>query len=522
MDGLKRLLLFTNSDFGQANVVLATAHELGLACEDVEIHIASFQDLRSGVGDASRFMQATATQQKKKIPRPFVFHEIEGTSWGPATKRPEMAIFETLELTPGLVNSAKGVAILPAVMIPWSPREFLDIYKETERVFDEVKPDLTIIEPLFTQGLTFCHHRGVRWMVLSPNTIKEFAVPVQPKLAALWKYPIACSALPYPIPWRLIPWNFCFGFVAGYTLLTDTRLKRTTEKLREEIDPCITLMTMMELGVLKPAPPNLPILVASSPDIDYPFSIIPRQLTSCGPIIRAASPINEADAGLAEWLSQGPTIYVNLGTHHKPNPTEAHEMSKAFRKVLEHADTLHSAGKPLQVLWKIGRLLDEEGNAPKRDSYSGEWALVTDEVQAYIKRDRVRITDWLVAEPMSVLESKNIVCSVSHGGANSFYEALCSGIPQALLPAWTDCYDFANRVELLGIGRWANKEAKPRWQENELTEALLEILFGPESAGMRKRAEEVASRHPEWEGRQMAAHEILNHLVRSGSLGPKW
>ncbi|VZI00355.1 unnamed protein product [Fusarium fujikuroi] len=190
MTDCKRLLLFTNSDFGQANVVLATAHELGLARQDVEIHIASFQDLRSGVDDASRFIQATATQQKKNIPRPFVFHEIEGTSWGPATKRPETAIFETLELTPGLVNSAKGVAILPAVMIPWSPKEFLDIYKETERVFNEVNPDLTIFEPLFTQGLTFCHHRGVRWMVLSPNTIKEFAVPVQPKLAALWKYPM--------------------------------------------------------------------------------------------------------------------------------------------------------------------------------------------------------------------------------------------------------------------------------------------------------------------------------------------
>ncbi|KAF5562487.1 UDP-glycosyltransferase 84B2 [Fusarium phyllophilum] len=431
MERLKRILLFTNSDLGQANVVLATAHELGLACEDVEIHIASFQDLRSGVDDASRFMQVTAAQQKKKISRRFVFHEIGGTSWGPATKRPETAIFETLELTPGLINSAKGFAILPAVMIPWSPREFLDSFRETERVFGEVKPDLIIVEPLFTQGLTFCHHRGVRWMVLSPNTIKEFAVPVQPKLAAF-----ACSALPYPIPWSLIPWNIYFGFVAGYTLVTDTRLKKTTEILRAEIDPSI-----------------------------------------------------------AEWLNQGPTIYVNLGTHHKSKSTEAHEMSKAFRKVLEHADTLHSAGKPLQILWKLGRVPDEEGNVPKGDSYTGEWALVTDELQAYIKQDRVRVTDWLVAEPKSVLESRSIICS-------------------ALLPAWTDCYDFANRVELLGIGRWANQEAKPRWKEDELARALLEILFGPESAGMRMRTDEIASRHPEWKGRQMAAQEIPDYLPR--------
>ncbi|KAF9764432.1 hypothetical protein IL306_002804 [Fusarium sp. DS 682] len=239
---------------------------------------------------------------------------------------------------------------------------------------------------------------------------------------------------------------------------------------------------------------------------------MPPQLTSCGPIIRAAPPIAEVDSALAVWLSRGPTIYVNLGTHHKSNPTEAHEMAKAFRNVLEHADTMESMEEPLQILWKLGRLPDEQGNVPKRDSYTGEWALITDELQAYIKQGRARVTDWLVAEPKSVLESHNIVCSVNHGGANSFYEALCSGVPQALLPAWTDCYDFANRVELLGIGRWANKKAKPRWKEDELAEALLDIIFGPESAGIRKRTEKIASRHPEWEGRQRAAQEILDYL----------
>ncbi|KAF4344787.1 UDP-glycosyltransferase 84B2 [Fusarium beomiforme] len=190
MAGNKRILFFTNSDFGQANVVLATAHALGLACHDAEIHIASFKDLRRGVDEASKFMQAIATQQQIAVPKPFIFHEIEGISWGLATKHPDTAIFETLELAPGFVNSAKGVAILPAVMVPWSPKEFLDIYKETERVFHEVRPDLAIIEPLFTQGLTFCHYQRVKWMVLSPNTTKEFAVPLQPNLAALWKYPM--------------------------------------------------------------------------------------------------------------------------------------------------------------------------------------------------------------------------------------------------------------------------------------------------------------------------------------------
>ncbi|KAF5020259.1 hypothetical protein F66182_7737 [Fusarium sp. NRRL 66182] len=463
----KRLLLFTNSDYGQANAVLATAHALGLTCQDFEIHIASFQDLERGVDGASRFMKAAAAEQKLRIPKDFVFHKVEGTSWGPATKHPDTAIFETLELAPGLVNSAKGVAILPAVMIPWGPEEFMRIYRETERVFDKVHPDLTIVEPLYTQALTLCHHRGVRWMVLSPNTIKEFAVPLQP---------------------------------------------RTNEVLRNKMDSSITLMTMMELGVLKPAPPGLPILVANSPDIDYPFSIIPPQLTSCGPIVRPAPLLRQVDAPLAAWISRGPTIYANLGTHHRSNPAEAYEMAKAFRDVLRYADELKPPGERFQILWKLGRTPDKQGNAPERDAYTDEWALVHDTLQPLIDQDRARVTDWLVAEPKSVLESQNIVCSVNHGGANSFHESLCSGVPQALLPAWTDCYDFANRVELLGIGRWANKKAKPRWKTDELADAMVEMLFGPDSAQIRRTAEEIASRHPEWEGRQKAAQEILRYL----------
>ncbi|KAM0391581.1 hypothetical protein ACHAPZ_011172 [Fusarium culmorum] len=513
MTTTKRLLFFTNSDYGQANVVLATAHAIGLENPNVEIHIASFQELEASVDNSSKFMQKSASQQKLPIPKSFIFHKINGISWGPATKRPGTAIFDTLELTPGFVNSAKGVATLPAVMVPWTPEEYMEIYWDTQRVYDEVNPDLTIVEPLYTHGLTFCHYRGVRWMVLSPNTIKEFAVPLQPKLAALWKYPMACSALPYPIPWSLIPTNIAFSLVAGYTLLTNTRLKNATNILREKVNSSIQLMTMMELGVLKPAPANLPILVANSPDIDYPFTVIPPQLTSCGPIVRAAPPIREVDPDLAAWLSRGPTIYINLGTHHKSSPDEAHGMAKALKKVLDKSDAQESKERPLQLLWKLGRTPDEEGNAPQQDSYNGVWAPVLDELQVHIKQDKVRVTDWLVAEPKSVVESKNIVCSVNHGGANSFHEGLCAGIPQVLLPAWTDCYDFANRVELLGIGRWGNKKAKPRWEKDELCNAIVDTIFGPESAQIQKTAREVAACHPEWEGRQKAAKEIIDYLT---------
>jgi hypothetical protein len=68
---------------------------------------------------------------------------------------------------------------------------------------------------------------------------------------------------------------------------------------------------------------------------------------------------------------------------------------------------------------------------------------------------------------------------------------------------------FANRVELLGIGVWANKQAKPRWERKELASALEGVLFGSEADKILARARDVASRHPEGVGREKAAREIL-------------
>jgi UDP:flavonoid glycosyltransferase YjiC (YdhE family) len=84
-----------------------------------------------------------------------------------------------------------------------------------------------------------------------------------------------------------------------------------------------------------------------------------------------------------------------------------------------------------------------------------------------------------------------------------------------LLPAWSDCYDFANRVELLGVGRWANKEAKPRWSQKELSTALREVILSPDSEQMREKVKKLSKLFPENIGRDRAAAEILAALKES-------
>ncbi|KAK4034463.1 hypothetical protein C8A01DRAFT_49169 [Parachaetomium inaequale] len=476
----KRILFFTNSDFGQANVVLATAHALLHIDPQVEIHIASFRPLEEEVKSTSAFALKAFLHKHSK---PIIFHPLDGISWGPATFRPEVGVAATNDLNPGLINSAKNILLIPSVMLPWRPDEFTSLYRQAESILADVQPDVTAIDPIFTPALTLCHHLKTNWLVLAPNTLKDFALPMQPNLAMLWKYPLVCSALPYPLPWSLTPLNILLNLVAAYALLTNPRIRATTAHLRRHTNnPNLSLMTANEMGVLRAPPAGLRVLCAISSDLDYPLSIIPPHLVPCGPIVRAVGPV---EGPLREWLARGRTLYVNLGTHLRADVVEAGEMAGALRDVLDRAEAV-GYGR-LQVLWKLGRKKTVGGEEVERDRFEGKWQGVCDVLRPEIEDGRVKVTDWVDAEPKAVLESGGVV----------------------LLPPWSDCYDFANRVEMLGIGRWANKEAKPRWKRDELATCLEDVLFGPEADKIREKARELAMRHPESAGRERAACEIL-------------
>jgi 2-acylglycerol O-acyltransferase 1 len=45
-------------------------------------------------------------------------------------------------------------------------------------------------------------------------------------------------------------------------------------------------------------------------------------------------------------------------------------------------------------------------------------------LQAEVEADTARIRPWFEVEPMAMLQTGQIVCSVHHGGANSWYEAI--------------------------------------------------------------------------------------------------
>lgn len=64
-----------------------------------------------------------------------------------------------------------------------------------------------------------------------------------------------------------------------------------------------------------------------------------------------------------------------------------------------------------QVIWKFN----------KRRDYSDDFLKP---IQPYIDSGRVRISNWLEADPFSLLETGHIVASVHHGGSNCYHEAV--------------------------------------------------------------------------------------------------
>ena len=61
-----------------------------------------------------------------------------------------------------------------------------------------------------------------------------------------------------------------------------------------------------------------------------------------------------------------------------------------------------------------------------------------------------------------------------------------------VLPQWTDCYDYAQRVEMLGVGRCGSRTKKPSWSAHELSQALFEVLVGEKSDAMKQKAKKLA------------------------------
>jgi hypothetical protein len=152
-------------------------------------------------------------------------------------------------------------------------------------------------------------------------------------------------------------------------------------------------------------------LVPSTLKTDFPC-LIPENVVPCGPILLAVPPLSETDPELSAWLQKAPTILVNFGSNFPSDGNFSVELGKALRIVTDQHPTI-------QILCKLKTQVLHEPLIETKTEID-----ISEVLGRELESGRVRIESWLKADPLAILKSGNIICSVHHGGSNSYQEAV--------------------------------------------------------------------------------------------------
>ncbi|KAK8845351.1 hypothetical protein IAR55_006064 [Kwoniella newhampshirensis] len=456
-----KVLFLTCPERGQSNVHLSVLDWLVREHKDeVELHLGSFESMRPLVkGDCT-------------------FHPITGKGLADYEKRSDSDEDSSHSMNlgmvsqpPGMIGCLRAFTAIFSVMHPESPQDYLDTARDIERLLAELNPTLVAIDSLLDAAKDALIASKRPFVVLSPNTIREVGAAVQG--LATFKWAACGTGYTFPVAWYLYPINvFCTLFPLIWLTFFDRRSKALV-KARNAAGypgPLPMFIHPLEFDTCNK------VLCMSTPEVEIP-AVFPNSIACCGPILHDYKPFEQVDHKLRSTLlpagaSENSVVFISLGSHFKATKRYAETMLAAIRVLLDKR-------KDVQVIWKLRKWGDYELQG-------------IEEV-----KDRLIIVDWVQMDQLSLLESGLIGCYVHHGGSNSYHEALAMGVPQIVMPAWLDCYDFANRAEHFGIGLWGNKRSAPGNSLPEFTEALLAVMGrqkdDSQAIRYRERAREISA-----------------------------
>lgn len=166
----KKILLLTNSERGQANVVLATAH--ALIDRGCLVHVASFSPLAARVAEIK-----SAT-----------FHLLHGEAMVEAAHHRFSKESELMHGT-GVREATRMYPKLMDLACVWEGDEYIRGYQSARKIIEAVDPDVVVVEKMCAQAADACNALGRRFVCLSPVSFKETLVGVQPWGYGLWGWP---------------------------------------------------------------------------------------------------------------------------------------------------------------------------------------------------------------------------------------------------------------------------------------------------------------------------------------------
>lgn len=398
----KTALFLVTGNAGLSNVHFATAQALLEDHHDVQVHFAS-----SDLSIASK-LERISSHARATTPgaQPILFHGLPGPSYVQACQDAGVEFLDTIQ-PPGYRGIAKMCALLQLFVAPWTGEDHLNIYRAVQDTIAEIDPAVAVLDTLFRPAIDAVRSAKRVHAVVTPNTLVENFVAEQPYLGMLWKYPALGSDLGFPVPWNKIPENIYLSFRLGWSMLRLPGLENKKRFLRDEggiQDP---------LSFYRLHRPDVPWITQTTKGASIPVQVVPQNVTCTGPIVLDAAPAAEQDPDLVAWMADGAEgssgrasragkiLLVNLGSSVVYSRQQAETMANALREALaKYPGT--------KVLWKL--------RTDPRDRAEIHTAVDT-LLGNVVGGDRLRVSEWLTVDPVSLLETGHVVASVHHGGS---------------------------------------------------------------------------------------------------------
>lgn len=189
---MKKILFITNSEYGQANVILATAYELMI--RGCEVHIASHETQSHMSGNSVPNRISDLNKRDSGITpseiKPMVFHPIRTVSMMEGIARNgTVQTFGEFSHGTGVKEALCMYKKIFDILCPWEPAEYTEGVDSCVEIIKAVKPDLVVNDNLCNMAQDACTLVSRRFIILSPNSFREFVAPVQPHLFGLLRVP---------------------------------------------------------------------------------------------------------------------------------------------------------------------------------------------------------------------------------------------------------------------------------------------------------------------------------------------
>jgi hypothetical protein len=183
-EGQRRVLLLTNSEYGQANTFIALTYALAVL-PNVHVHFGSFANCAARIVKLRDTLAANGTLGAGSA---ITFQDIGGPSMEQASPQFQAGTFVH---PPGFFGAIKSYHILPETIVNWNGGQYMAGVDGCVRIINEVDPHAIAVDNLLNQGYDACIKLGRKHLATGPFSLKDICVNEQSRF--ILNYPVCVS-----------------------------------------------------------------------------------------------------------------------------------------------------------------------------------------------------------------------------------------------------------------------------------------------------------------------------------------